>query len=169
MQKQAPNEENGGMEERYGYTWTQNDDEVTIQVPVPEGTSAKSISVVFDVHTLSVGLKNAEPFFKGKLYRPVREDECTWSLEGKSVIAIYLQKVNSKHEEWWPCVIEGHQEIDLKAIKPPPKHVNDLDEGAIPVIQKMMFDQQQKRQGLPTSDELMYEEAIKKAGKPPGF
>ena len=54
-------------------------------------------------------------------------------------------------------IVQGHQEIDLKAIKPPPKHVNDLDEGAIPVIQKMMFDQQQKRQGLPTSDELMYE------------
>jgi hypothetical protein len=50
---------------------------------------------------------------------------------------------------------QGHQGIDLKLIKPPPKHVNDLDEGAKPVIQKMMFDQQQKRLGLPTSDELL--------------
>eukprot|EP00997_Jenningsia_sp_PLL12_P008741 NODE_5560_length_567_cov_114.169884_g4829_i0.p1 GENE.NODE_5560_length_567_cov_114.169884_g4829_i0~~NODE_5560_length_567_cov_114.169884_g4829_i0.p1 ORF type:complete len:112 (-),score=31.88 NODE_5560_length_567_cov_114.169884_g4829_i0:113-448(-) len=85
-----------------------------------------------------------------------------WSLENKDTVVIYLQKMNLKHEEWWTCVIEGHACVNLKSIKPPPKHVQDLDDGAKAAIQKMMFDQHQKRMGLPTSEELMHKEALLK-------
>mmetsp|Transcript_11276 Transcript_11276/g.20304 ORF Transcript_11276/g.20304 Transcript_11276/m.20304 type:complete len:181 (-) Transcript_11276:310-852(-) len=167
-EKQKPNEGCGGTEEQFGYAWTQLDHEVVITVPMPEGTKAKALDVRFAVNTLSVGFKNAPPLFSGKLHRPVKEEDCMWSLVEGSLI-ITLEKMNLKSEEWWSCVIEGHQEIDLKLIKPPAKHVSELDEGAHAVIQKMMFDQHQKRMGLPTSDELQMQQAMKNmpGGIPP--
>eukprot|EP00668_Euglena_longa_P028882 GGOE01036215.1.p1 GENE.GGOE01036215.1~~GGOE01036215.1.p1 ORF type:complete len:181 (-),score=35.40 GGOE01036215.1:166-675(-) len=169
MDDQGPNEGNGGVEEKYGYTWTQNDDEVIVNMNFPGGVSAKSLAVVFGVNTLCVGFKGKDPMFKGKLHSGVKEEDCTWLLEGGNTLVIYLKKLNLKHEEWWPRVIEGHQGINLKLIKPPAKHVQDLDDGAKSVIQKMMFDQQQKRLGLPTSDELLIQEQLQKAGMPSPF
>ena len=108
LAKQAPSEGCGGTDEQYGYTWTQLDAEVVVTVPMPEGTRAKALDVRFGVNTLSVGFKNAPPLFGGKLHRPVKEEDCMWSLDGGSLI-ITLEKMNLKSEEWWSCVIEGHQ------------------------------------------------------------
>eukprot|EP00996_Jenningsia_fusiforme_P003250 NODE_4052_length_870_cov_17.233861_g3738_i0.p1 GENE.NODE_4052_length_870_cov_17.233861_g3738_i0~~NODE_4052_length_870_cov_17.233861_g3738_i0.p1 ORF type:complete len:192 (+),score=41.27 NODE_4052_length_870_cov_17.233861_g3738_i0:108-683(+) len=154
--------ENGGNEETHGYTWSQNDDEVILRVAFPPGTVSKAVSVIITPNSLSVGTKGQAPRFEGKLYRPVKEDESVWSLENHETVVIYLQKANVQREEWWPHVIDGHAGIDLKQIKPPPKHMRELDDGAQAAIEKMMFDQHQKRMGMPTSEELLQRDALKK-------
>eukprot|EP01006_Ploeotia_vitrea_P006534 TRINITY_DN13602_c0_g1_i1.p1 TRINITY_DN13602_c0_g1~~TRINITY_DN13602_c0_g1_i1.p1 ORF type:complete len:193 (-),score=42.48 TRINITY_DN13602_c0_g1_i1:56-634(-) len=160
-EKQQPSEENGGISD--AYTWEQNDDEVTVSVPVPPGTTAKQLDIVIKQTTLKVGIKGQPPIIDGKLHKAVNTEDSMWSLEkDKNMAILYLQKLNLKHEEWWAAVIEGGPEIDLKKIKPPPKNYQDLDDGAQGVIRKMMFDQHQKRMGLPTSEEMMHQEAFKK-------
>jgi len=56
----------------------------------------------------------------------------------------------------------GDREIDTQRVDSTCK-IDDYDEPTQAAIQKLMFDQQQKMQGLPTSDELKQQEILKKA------
>lgn len=62
---------------------------------------------------------------------------------------IYLEKIQ---ERWWENVLVGEEKIDLKNINPE-KPMEELDQESQTKIKQMMFDEQQKRLGLPTSEE----------------
>eukprot|EP00960_Hanusia_phi_P028721 747574-Hanusia_phi.AAC.11 len=80
---------------------------------------------------------------------------------------------------WWKCALVGDQEIDTQRVDSTcvsnkteasvdnsyftSGKIDDYDEPTQAAIQKLMFDQQQKMQGLPTSDELKQQEILKKA------
>jgi hypothetical protein len=145
------------------YTWSQTDSDVTVTVPLPPGTTGKQIDVRISTGKLFVKLKGAETaVLDGELFKPIKQEDSTWSIEEKKMLQIYLQKGNRQYEEWWPHVCVGEPQIDMKLFKPPSKHMRDLDDGAQAQIQKMMFDQEQKRKGLPTSEELQYATAMQK-------
>ncbi|CAD6201750.1 unnamed protein product [Miscanthus lutarioriparius] len=72
-----PNAGNGLDLEKY--SWTQQLPEVNISIPVPQGT--KSRFVVFDIK------KN---HLKGELYKPVKVDDCFWSIGNCSSAAAEL-------------------------------------------------------------------------------
>ncbi|ORC91011.1 nuclear movement protein [Trypanosoma theileri] len=153
------NEQCGGDYDSYSFG--QNDAEVIITVPLPEGTTGKMLSVQILTSKISVGIKGKEPLISGELYKPVKASECTWCIEDKKTLVITLVKTNLQYEEWWPCVTIGERQIDMKTFKPPSKHVSELDETAQSTIAKMMFDQRQKMQNLPTSDELKLMEMMR--------
>ncbi|KAJ9457751.1 Protein BOBBER 1 [Diplonema papillatum] len=158
----APSETCGCTYEDLGYSWAQDESDVTVTVPIPAGTRGKMLDVQIGTTTLKAGLKGKPPVIDGTMFSRVKEEDSTWSIEDSDKLVLHLEKANLKYEEWWDCVVTNHPKINMKKLKPPPKKLHSLEEGAQATIEKMMFDQHQKRLGKPTSDELKMQEALEK-------
>jgi HSP20 family molecular chaperone IbpA len=88
----------GGMPggEGDGYAWSQTDDEVEIVIEVPEGTKAKDVKVAFKSESVEVVVGGAATAKAERLYRRVRPDECTWTIEGGKKVVVTLAKVDEQ-------------------------------------------------------------------------
>ncbi|PBK77506.1 nuclear movement protein nudC [Armillaria solidipes] len=142
------------------YTWTQELPELELVVPVPKGTRARDLSVVIQKKKLSVGLKGKEKILDGELCKEIKLDDSTWTLQDNEAVHIHLEKVNK--EQWWENVLTHHPKIDTTKIEPENSKLSDLDGETRGMVEKMMFDNQQKQMGKPTSDELKKMEALQK-------
>ncbi|KZT72827.1 CS-domain-containing protein [Daedalea quercina L-15889] len=142
------------------YKWKQELGEVDIVVPVPKGTRGKNLDVVIQKKKLSVGLKGQEPIMAGELCREIKVEESTWTVEDQEAVHVHLEKINK--QQWWENVITHHPKIDTTKIQPENSKLSDLDGETRGMVEKMMFDNQQKQMGKPTSDELKKMEVLKK-------
>jgi hypothetical protein len=146
------------------YSWTQDEKEVVVRVSLPAGTTSKQVAVTIGAKSLSVGIKSqAAPILHGELFKTILASDSLWCIEDKTILLVTLFKANIEYEEWWPHVCAGELQLDMKQLKPPSKNLRDLDDSAQATVHKMMFDQQQKRQGKLSSDELLMQQA---QGKP---
>jgi len=94
-----------------------------------------------------------------KLPHPIIKDESYWSLHPGESVFFTLQKVQ---ERWWDHAFEGEEAIDrtkIEAVRP----MEDLGEEEQAKIQELMYNQEQKLKGLPTSDQMKLENIMKKA------
>jgi len=161
---------NGGNTEHYSWEQTLND--VTLQVPVPEGTRARDVVCIITKSRLTLKLRGSEPIIDGdypcdarngkEIWEKVRADECTWSLghvSGKPCVSVYLEK---ERESWWKSALHGGIEIDTQKVDST-RSMYDYDGETQGAIRKIMFDEEQKRQGKPTSDQLKNEDLLRKA------
>jgi len=142
------------------YTWTQELGEVDVVVPVPKGTRGKDLVVVIQKKKLSVGLKAQEKILDGELCKEIKVEDSTWTLEDNQAVLIHLEKLNQ--QQWWENVLTHHPKINTQKIEPSNSKLSDLDGETRGMVEKMMFDNQQKQMGKPTSDELKKMEALKK-------
>ncbi|XP_059457523.1 protein BOBBER 1-like [Corylus avellana] len=142
------------------YSWTQTLQEVTLNVPVPTGTKGRFVVCDIKKNHLKVGLKGQPPIIEGELYRPIKPDDCYWSIEDQNSISILLTKHDQM--EWWKSVVKGDPEVDTQKVEPESSKLSDLDAETRQTVEKMMFDQRQKSMGRPTSDEMQKQEILKK-------
>ncbi|KAF8337483.1 putative nudC protein [Cantharellus anzutake] len=133
------------------YKWRQELGEVDVTLEVPKGTRAKDLDVKITKTTLKVGLKGEEPIIEGQLCKEIKVEDSTWTIEDQSRVLVHLEKVNNM--TWWENVVKHHPKLDTKKF-------NRRTTRAL--VEKMMFDNQQKQLGKPTSDELKKQEALKK-------
>jgi len=98
------------------------------------------------------------------VWEKVRADECYWNLQpaegGRPPrVSVYLEK---ERESWWKSAVDGADEIDTSQVDST-RQVYDYDDETQGAIRKIMFDQDQKRRNLPTSDELKNQDMLKNA------
>ncbi|KAJ4373971.1 hypothetical protein N0V83_002710 [Neocucurbitaria cava] len=136
------------------YKWDQTIKDLDITVALDAKYKGKDLDVKISRNALKVAIKGQEPFIDGELPHAIRVDESTWTLTttgSTKEIAVHLDKVNQM--EWWPHVITSAPKIDTSKIQPENSKLGDLDGETRGMVEKMMFDQRQKEQGKPTSDE----------------
>jgi CS domain/N-terminal conserved domain of Nudc. len=145
------------------YTWTQTLSELSVSIPVPDGTRGKDVSVVLNKNHLKVGLLSqirSSPKGSGSeswivdsaLTKAIVVDDSFWTIEDGNRIVLNLQKLNGM--EWWDSVCKDDSaKIDVRAIQPENSSLSDLDGETRKTVEKMMYDQRQKAMGLPTSEE----------------
>ncbi|CCL99021.1 uncharacterized protein FIBRA_01030 [Fibroporia radiculosa] len=142
------------------YIWRQELGEVDVVVPVPKGTRGKDLTVIIQKKKLSVGLKGKEPIMGGELSKEIKVEESTWTIEDQEEVHIHLEKLNK--QQWWENVLTHHPKIDTTKIQPENSKLSDLDGETRGMVEKMMFDNQQKQMGKPTSDEIKKMETLRK-------
>ncbi len=175
-EKQAPNKGNGGQTEKY--TWTQTLKELEVTLEIPKGTRGRDMAIEIGKESIKVGLKGKPSMIEGKLHKAVRKDDSSWQIgleffvcctkwfynnffvEDASKVILFLVKQNQM--EWWNCVIQGDTIIDTQKIEPENSNIKDLDPETRAQVEKMMFDNRQKQMGLPTSEEMQRQNMMKK-------
>ena len=153
---------NGGICD--SYFWTQSLTETTVYVDVPDGTRGRDVFCEITASTLKLKLKGQEEFLiNGELDGKVKTDSM-WTIDDRKTVVITLDKCV---ETWWASVVKGDPEIDTQKVDST-KKVSDYDEETQGAIRKIMFDQNQKRLGLPTSDEMQSNAILERAKYAPG-
>lgn len=92
------------------YTWSQDDNEVEVMIPVPEGTRRGDVSVTIKAKSLCVKLKG-ELMLNGELSKEAVADDCFWVIADAKVITASIVKKDRYTN--WASVISGHPPIDL--------------------------------------------------------
>ena len=131
---------------------------------MPDGTRGRDIFCEITASTLKLKLKGQEKFLiNGELDGKVKTDSM-WTIDDRKTVVITLDKCV---ETWWASVVKGDPEIDTQKVDST-KKVSDYDEETQGAIRKIMFDQNQKRLGLPTSDEMQSNAILERAKYAPG-
>jgi hypothetical protein len=143
---------NGLKTDKYWFVQTLGD--FTLNVFIPDNVKAKSLDVVYTTKRLKVAVKGETPIIDGELPEKIAAEETLWTIdtiEGQRVLQITFDKADKM--KWWDCAIVGDEKINTKKIEPENSKLSDLDGDTRQTVEKMMYDQQQKQKGLPSSDE----------------
>ncbi|GJQ72453.1 hypothetical protein Trydic_g3528 [Trypoxylus dichotomus] len=125
------------------YSWSQSISEVDVIVKVPPNITTKSLTVTILTQRVLVKLKNDNSII----------------LEDKEKLEIHLEKVC---EMWWNCFLQNEPKLDITKLDCS-RPFEDLPDEAQAKIQELTWNQERKRLGLPTSDEIKMHEKLKKA------
>ncbi|KAI1251321.1 hypothetical protein MGN70_005887 [Eutypa lata] len=146
------------------YKWDQTIGDLDITISVPGNLKGRDLVVDIQKTKLKAGIKGQDPIIDGDLPHPIHPDDSTWTLTsaagGTKVIEIHLDKGNKM--EWWAHVVTTAPAIDITKIQPENSKLSDLDGETRGMVEKMMYDQRQKEQGLPTSDEQKKTDILRK-------
>lgn len=160
--QKIPESYNGAVRDRY--SWSQNYDDIDILVPVATNiVKGHQVKVTISRKHLFVSIYNEEKekmdvVIDDDLKYEILKDESMWSLEGGKNIQITLTKDTNF---WWNSLLVREEEIDIQKISAE-RSMADMEDEELSLINKLQFDERQKRLGLPQSHELKVHEMLKK-------
>ncbi|XP_023027882.2 nudC domain-containing protein 3 isoform X1 [Leptinotarsa decemlineata] len=140
------------------YCWSQNITDIDIVIKIPEGVRKKDLEVKIQSSKISVKLHDGTFLLNGDLCQKCKANEAIWSLDTKKLL-IHLSKCR---EMWWNCLLKSEPEIDVSKIDCS-RPYEDLPAEAQAKIEELQWNQERKRLGLPTSEELILHDKLKKA------
>ena len=145
------------------YKWTQTLTEADVTIPIAGNLKSRDLIVELKKTHIKVAIKGQDAFLDGNTPHPILIDDSTWTLEttktGKE-ISIHLQK--SPGSNWWAHIVTNAPKIDTTKITPENSKLSDLDGETRTMVEKMMYDQEMKRQGKPDSEEQKKQDILKK-------
>jgi len=184
---------NGGVAGTH--TWTQTLYEATAYLHVPLHTRGKNVdcSIASSALSLVRGLLcRATPppphsppplsqprvfqsvagkrLLKGRFHDRVSLEGSMWTLEDGTDHKTLVVTLEKTRETWWPTLLQDappEEVVDTQKVDST-KQMSEYDEKTQATIRKIMFDQRQKAQGLPTSDEIATDAVLEKAMGLPG-
>lgn len=141
------------------YTWSQNITDIDIIVNLPENINSRNMSVSILPQKLTITLKGSNVvLLDGELCQKVKHNDAIWSLD-KRKLEIHLEKIS---EMWWDCLVKSEPRLDVSKIDCT-RPFEELPEEAQAKIEELTWNQERKRLGLPTSNEMVLQEKLKKA------
>lgn len=148
---------NGAVYENY--SWSQTISEIDVIVKVPPNITTKNLSVSISIQQILIKLKNEnEVLLKGDLCQKCKHADVIWSLD-KEKLEIHIEKA---YEMWWNCFLQNEPKLDISKLDCS-RPFEDLSDEAQAKIQELTWNQERKRLGLPTSDEMKMHDKLKKA------
>lgn len=141
------------------YSWTQEIGSVMVTIPVTPGTRAKQLNIVIKSRHLLVEIKGEKVLLDGDLPHDINTSESMWQLEDNREILVHLVK---RVGTWWSSVLVGDPEVDTTKIEPPQAKLSELSGEVRSTVEKMLFDQNAKATGQPTSEERLREANIRR-------
>ncbi|XP_018654372.1 nuclear movement protein related [Schistosoma mansoni] len=138
---------------RDSYTWSQTIKDIDIKIKIPENVDARNVSVNIErkhIH-VSVQKDKKEIFcFDGDLCWEIHKNDAIWTFHSKeNQIQLCLDKIQ---ERWWEAAFDGEDKLNTRKIDCS-RPMHELDDEAQAKIQQLMYDEQRKRQGLPTIEQ----------------
>uniref|UniRef100_A0A5K3EEV5 CS domain-containing protein n=1 Tax=Mesocestoides corti TaxID=53468 RepID=A0A5K3EEV5_MESCO len=137
------------------YSWSQQILEIDIRVKIPcTIKSARELDVKISRKHIFISEKGAEnPILDLELFKEIKTETAQWSFEvNEHIVSISLDKVD---EYWWEAAFVGEDKINVQEIDCS-RPMHELDEESQGKIAQMLYDQEQKRLGLPTTEEKLH-------------
>ncbi|KAJ3646023.1 hypothetical protein Zmor_023634 [Zophobas morio] len=140
------------------YSWSQSLKEIDIIIKVPENKTSKDLTVKILADQISVSLKDGVVLLSGELCDKCKHNDAIWSLQ-KNKLDIHLDKCK---ELWWNCLVKTEPKLDINTLDCT-RPFEELPEEAQAKIEELQWNQERKRLGLPTSDELAMHRILEKS------
>ena len=146
------------------YKWTQTLNEAEVSVPIPGTLKSKDLIVELKKSHIKVSVRGQTPIIDGDTPFPLDTEDSTWTLStlpsGSKEVVLTITK--SRGSNWWPHITTDAPKIDVTKIVPENSKLGDLDGQTRGMVEKMMYDQEMKRQGKPTSEEQQKQDLLQK-------
>ncbi|CAG9813240.1 unnamed protein product [Phaedon cochleariae] len=140
------------------YCWSQTIAEIDLIIKIPDKISRKDLLVTIHPCTISLKTRQDGLIFDGELFQKCKANEAVWSIDDNKLL-IHLEKCQ---EIWWKCLVKGEKELDISKIDCS-RSYDELPEEAQSKIEELQWNQERKKLGLPTSEELALNATLKKA------
>jgi hypothetical protein len=101
--------------------------------------------------------------FSGEFCEKIKPDDSHWMCEDQLSVLLFLTK---QTELIWKSAFKGHKEIDTKTVDNS-KKIEEFDYETQAALNRIVYEQNRKKAGLPTTEEEKKLEALKEAWNKP--
>lgn len=154
---------NGAIRENY--SWSQNIKEIDVYIKVPPHIRFGR-QVVVKIEKRRLYVSHIDNIGKSQMLKiddelnwEINKEESMWTLTPSQHIHINLEKIE---ERWWEHLIISEIKINVKKIDAS-RPITDLDDEAQSKIDELMYNDHQKKLGLPQSHEKKIQDILKTA------